>query len=273
LSLFGGIQPIKLAQYLRNPKVCLTTDGTLQRFQLLVYPNKVTYTQLVDSYENTDAKNRFFDVLRKLAHADFHDLGGQSDEFNPIPWFYFSIDARLAFIKWHQENEALVANNSEGAPLRQYFAKRDKLLCGIALIFHLIEFADKGGSERYIPLTIFNQALRWCEYLTSHARRIYGLVENPSLASATILAAKLKDSKVKNRLEPGFTARDLRLHHWIGLTSGEDINSALARLEELNWLHGFPLGATPRGGRPTIGFAIHPSILATRNGAHPHPES
>ena len=94
LSLFGGIQPPRLAQYLRNPKVCLTTDGALQRLQLLVYPNRGPPLKLVDTYENTSAKNRFFDILQKLAHADFHDLGGQSDQFSPIPWFHFSIEAK-----------------------------------------------------------------------------------------------------------------------------------------------------------------------------------
>ena len=267
LSLFGGIQPPKLAQYLRNPKVCLTTDGALQRLQLLVYPNAVPPLKLVDTYENTNAKNRFFDILQKLAHADFHNLGGQSDQFNPVPWFHFSIEAKEEFEKWYEKNESLVANKNENPLLRQHFAKFDKLLCGLALIFHLIELADKGGSERYIPLAIFEQALCWVEYLTSHARRIYGLAENPSLSAALILGDKLKEHKVKNPLEPGFTAYDVKRHHWIGLTHEHDINSALARLEEANWLRGFPIKKTPRGGRPTIGFEIHPSILAARNEA------
>jgi hypothetical protein len=264
LSLFGGIQPPKLAQYLRNPKVCLTMDGALQRLQLLVYPNEVPPRKMVDDYENTSAKNRFFDILEKLAHADFHDLGGQSDEFSHIPWFHFSIEAKKAFEEWKERNESLVANKDGNPLLRQHFAKFDKLICGIALIFHLIALADKGSSECYIPLMIFEQALRWTEYLASHARRIYGLVENPSLSTALILGEKLKDSKIKNPLEPGFTARDVKRHHWIGLTSEDEINSALARLEDANWLHGVSIGATVRGGRPTIGFEIHPSILAAR---------
>jgi hypothetical protein len=39
LSLFGGIQLVKLIQYLRNPQTNLAHDGALQRFQLLVYPD------------------------------------------------------------------------------------------------------------------------------------------------------------------------------------------------------------------------------------------
>ena len=268
LSLFGGIQPARfIAQYLRNPKVCLTVDGTLQRFQLLVYPNKLPPSKLVDTYENTSAKNRFFDILQKLAHADFHTLGGQSDQYNPVPWFHFSVDAKEAFRKWHESNESLVASKSENPLLRQHFAKFDKAICGIALIFHLIELADKGGSEGFISRAIFEQALRWIEYLSSHARRIYGLAESPTLSAAMILAAKLKDPGIKNSLEPGFTARDVKRHHWTGLTTEHDIESALARLEEANWLRGVPVAGSgsQRGGRPTIGYEIHPDILAARN--------
>ena len=272
LSLFGGIQPAKLVQYLRNPKVCLTTDGALQRFQLLVYPNRVPVSRLVDQYENTEAKNRFFEIIKKLAHADFHNFGGMSDEFNRVPWFHFSIEAKEQFEDWHWRNELLIADKETSPLLRQHFAKFDKLLCSIALIFHLIELADERISnpnelktEGYIPLRIFDQAERWVEYLKSHARRIYGLSENPSVSAAMLLGAKLKDPKIKNPLSDGFTARDIERHHWVGLSSGEDINSALARLCDANWLREQPSKTTEKGGRPTIQFNIHPDILASRN--------
>ena len=34
-----------------------------------------------------------------------------------------------------------------------------------------------------------------------------------------ILGAKLKDPGIKNPLEPGFTASDVKRHHWVGLTT------------------------------------------------------
>ena len=43
--------PIGLIQYLRNPKVCLTADGALQRFQVLVYPDMMPEQKLVDKYD------------------------------------------------------------------------------------------------------------------------------------------------------------------------------------------------------------------------------
>lgn len=270
LSLFGGIQPHRLIQYLRNPKVCLTADGALQRFQVLVYPDMMPEQKLVDKYDDIEAKNHYFDMVHKLAHADFHAYGGQSDQYNEVPWFHFDIPAKERFMEWEKENSAKVRNKDESPLLREHFAKYDKLLCGLALIFHLIELADQrvtnpGQSpkgEGFVPLRILALALRWVECFESHTRRIYGLTENLSVSSAVLLGNKLKDPEVKNPLEPGFTARDVARRCWAGLLSYDDINPALARLEEANWLRSFPIGVTPRGGRPTIGFEIHPSILA-----------
>ena len=39
LSVFGGIQPDKLTEYLEQASHALGNDGMLQRFQVLVYPD------------------------------------------------------------------------------------------------------------------------------------------------------------------------------------------------------------------------------------------
>ena len=68
LSFLAAFNQPSLAQYPRNPKVCLTVDGALQRLQLLVYPKRVPPLKPVDMDWNTSAKNRFFDTHQKLAH-------------------------------------------------------------------------------------------------------------------------------------------------------------------------------------------------------------
>ena len=78
-------------------------------------------------------------------------------------------------------------------------------------------------------------------------------------------AISSKTLKSKTRSNQASLPDDVERRCWTGLLSYDDINPALARLEEANWLRGFPVGVTPRGGRPTIGFEIHPSILAGRN--------
>lgn len=236
LSLFGGIQPIKLIQYLKNPQTNLTHDGAMQRFQVLVYPDPPPKRKHVDQYEDTTAKNRFYEVLKKLAHADFHDFGGISDEFNKTPWFHFHAEAKTLFENWMAATEEKAENKNEDHAMREHLSKFPKLSCSLALIFHLIEIADTGKHETYIPLRIAKLAANWCAYLESHARRLYSLVKNPDLCSAMALSEKIIDPTTKTPLENGFTIRDVLRRHWSGVDTYELIVSALARLEEIHWV-------------------------------------
>ena len=236
LSLFGGIQHVKLTQYLRNPQTNLTHDGAMQRFQILVYSDPPPKRKHTDQYENTEAKNRFYEILKKLAYADFRDYGGLTDEFNKTPWFHFDVPAKEFFEDWQAANEEKTENKKEDPALREHLAKFPKLFCGLSLIFHLIELADTGKRETYIPLRVAKMAGEWCACLESHARRIYSLVKNPSLFSAVALADKITNPSTKTALENGFTAREVFRRQWRGVNTYDLINDALARLEETRWI-------------------------------------
>ncbi|MEO7852087.1 MAG: DUF3987 domain-containing protein, partial [Rubrivivax sp.] len=51
-SLFGGIQPQKLEQYVYETQLAGGNDGFIQRFQLAVYPDEMPLLDVVD--ENPD---------------------------------------------------------------------------------------------------------------------------------------------------------------------------------------------------------------------------
>ena len=265
LSLFGGIQPVKLIQYLRNPQTNLSHDGAMQRFQILVYPDPVAKRRHVDQRENTEAKNRYFAILEKLAKTDFHDFGGISDEFNKIPWFHFDVEAKKIFEDWLAANEEKADDKNEDPSLREHFSKFPKLLCSLSLIFHLIELADEGNKQTYIPVRHVQMAIKWSDFLESHARRIYALVRNPSLFSAMCLANKIADPALKIPIENGFSAYDVYRRQWRGVDSYDLINAALARLEETHWIRTMKSPPSKNGGRPTIRYEINPAIIRLRN--------
>jgi Protein of unknown function (DUF3987) len=121
----------------------------MQRFQILVYPDPPPKRKHTDQYENTEAKNRFYEILKKLAYADFRDYGGLTDEFNKTPWFHFDVPAKEFFEDWQAANEEKTENKKEDPALREHLAKFPKLFCGLSLIFHLIELADTGKRETY----------------------------------------------------------------------------------------------------------------------------
>jgi hypothetical protein len=66
-----------------------------------------------------------------------------------------------------------------------------------ALIFHLISIADGSAAAGPVSLKTSELAAAWCNYLESHARRIYGLVSNATLQAAATLAKKIRAGKWK----------------------------------------------------------------------------
>ncbi len=130
LSLFGGIQPIKLVQFLRDPKLNLSHDGAIQRFQLLVYPNPIKDYTYTDQSENTEAKNRFFAVLEKIAGTkDFQDFGAIVTEYENVPFFAFDNEAQQIFKDWLIANEKKSTTNrttpSRNTSLSSQISSRD----------------------------------------------------------------------------------------------------------------------------------------------------
>ena len=75
-------------------------------------------------------------------------------------------------------------------------------------------------------------AAAWCDYLESHARRIYGLVTHATQQAAATLAGKL----VQGKLEDGFTVRDVYRQNWHLLTGRESAQNACDELVAQGWL-------------------------------------
>ena len=107
--------------------------------------------------------------------------------------------------------------------MQQHFGKFEKLFCSIALILHLAE-----GSIGPVTATRALRAAAWREYLSGHARRIYGLVEAAKVTTARMVSRRL----VKGKLDDGFTVRDMVRKQWSGVTTALQAESALAILEE-----------------------------------------
>jgi hypothetical protein len=98
-------------------------------------------------------------------------------------------------------------------------------------------------------------ALEWIEYLETHARRVYGVLGGDAVdySKARALADKIKEGQVPL----SFTARDLYLKGWSGLTNPDDMARATRQLVELDWL--FPgriNNGNKDGGRPTTRFSL-----------------
>jgi hypothetical protein len=119
----------------------------------------------------------------------------------------------------------------------------------IALILHLAE-----GAIGPVTATSALRAAAWCEYLTGHARRIYGLVEAAKVTTARMVSRRLAEGK----LSDGFTVRDLVRKQWSGVITTLQAETALAILEENG--HVQSQDGINTLGRPTVRYDINPQI-------------
>jgi hypothetical protein len=109
-----------------------------------------------------------------------------------------------------------------------------------------------------IPQQHARQAAEWCEYLESHARRIYSGIVTPQLRAAQELAGKIKSRKVG--ADGFFSCRGVYLKGWSGLDSPEAVKLAVEILKDAGWIR--PVGSEPgpSGGRPSDRYAVNPRV-------------
>lgn len=254
LSVFGGIQPDKLVSYLEQACKSLGNDGLLQRFQILVYPDKCVW-EWRDRRPNMDARRKVCGVFEQIAKFDPVEWGAnEAGEFSKFPYFRFSEAAQHIFIQWSKDLHISKIASERSLMLVQHLAKYDKLFPSLALIFHLVECAAS-GKRGPVDEDSALRAAAWCDFLESHARRVYGLLADGGLRAAQVLAKHLKHSD----LSDGFTARDVRRNQWQHLTDEASVSAALTWLEDEGWTRGELVGGGGKG-RPTICYRINPKV-------------
>ena len=264
--IYGGIQPSKLLGYLSLVRNDIGNDGLIQRFQLLVYPDEPSGDPvIVDQYPNAVARDRVFGIAKTLAEMDFTAYGAEPDEFTSIPYFHFAADAQVFFNGWLLRLEIKLRSNSEDPVVVEHLAKYRSLMPSLALVFHLVAAADQTVAgdgfiltepQKEISLENAKLAAEWCDYLETHARRIYALGANVAIEGAKRLLEKIKEGS----LVDGFKARDIYQQGWSFLDSRESAHAALEELIDAGWLREIPAPRPGKeGGRPGAPtYAVHP---------------
>ena len=163
------------------------------------------------------------------------------------------------FRAWISDLEGRLRNNDEPPAIQEHLGKYRSLMPSMALIHHLLDVAD-GKAHGPVSLASARLAAASCDYLESHARRIYYLAGNIARGAAGNLSKKIK----LGTLNDGFTARDVQRKGWSLLTEKEVVNSALNELVEANWLKS--KNQTPsHGGKTKEIFYINPMVKNISN--------
>jgi hypothetical protein len=258
LSILGTIQPGPLSSY-----VWATTqgkegdDGLLQRFQLLVWPDTLKEWRNVDRWPDAEAKGRAYEVFKKLDTLTAEDIGATSEGEGDIPGVRFTPEAQEVFDEWRGELETVLRSDELVPALEAHLAKYRSLMPSLALIFHLIKYVDEsvdgtaeGGAVGLGPAV---QAAAWCEYLKTHAERLYSSAQNPAMETARALLERIRKGDVKD----GSSVREIYRKQWAKLSSPETVNAAAEVLEEFGWLR---VETIKTGGRSTTKGHLHPTL-------------
>lgn len=245
LSIIGGIQPSRLRSYLIDAlRDGPANDGLMQRFQILVWPDTASPWKLVDRPPDVEAEARVARVFEALAALS-------ADE--PKRW-RFEPDAQELYFEWWSELELKVRGNELHPALVSHLAKYRSLMPSLALLFELVDWASGHGTGELVSLDHARQAAAWCEYLESHARRVYSCIVSPELRAARELAERIK----AKRLAPVFSVREVYVKNWSGLDTPESARAASRILEDAGWIRELP--GSPGRGRPSERYEINPRV-------------
>lgn len=255
ISLLGGIQPDKLKRYLYQA-LQGNNDGLMQRLQLAVWPDEPKSWQNVDTYPDKEAKQHAFDILAMLAEMDFNQYGAIKGEYDDRPYYRFTDTGQEVFNSWLTELQTVKIKQEENPLMAEHFGKFRSLMPSLALIFHLIETADSKAAGA-VSEQAARLAVQWCDYLESHARRIYAMAESPEHEAAVRLADKIK----AKALTSPFTSRFIQQKGWHGLKDKQEVDAACNILIDENWLR-MARKPKPLTGRPPLPeYQINPVFL------------
>ena len=247
LSMLGGITPGRLRSYLIDAlEDGPANDGLIQRFQILVWPDVSRNWQLIDRPPDREAEERAAKVFETLTELS-------ADEPRRLA---FSAEAQELFFAWLAELESRVRGDELHPALVSHLAKYRSLMPALALLFQLSDWAAGKCDEDSIPLRHAQQAAAWCEYLESHARRVYSCIVTPELRAAQTLGEKIKG----RALGDVFAVREVYLKGWSGLGSPERVLHALDVLEDAGWVRPEAPKPGAQGGRPPLRYRANPKV-------------
>jgi putative DNA primase/helicase len=251
MSVFGAMTPGPLASYVYQANSGgRGDDGLLQRFQVIVWPDAQGEWENIDRYPDTTEKNRVWEIFKALS-GDIP--GAVREEGAAIPSLRFTPAGQEVFDTWRLELETRLRGDHGLHPaMESHLTKYRKLMPSLALIFHLVAVAD-GATPGPVSEVSAVLAAAWCQYLESHATRIYGAATMPGIEAAREIVKHIR----RGAISEGCTPKKIYRNQWSRLTSPEEVKAGLEVLAGYDWL---TLQKITTGGRPSEIIRLNPLI-------------
>jgi hypothetical protein len=258
LCVYGTAQPDKIKRLI-NETIGGSTgnDGLLSRFQLLVWPDSLPEWKRPTKDTDFEAENRAYSLFEKINELNIESL--HPFDGDP-PYIRFDASAQAVFSDWRDQLELRLRNNNSDFPaFDSHIAKFRSLCPSLALLFELIEWTSGAFVTREsleVSTTAVQLAIRWCDFLEGHAKKLYAPEINKGRLSTWALAGKIQAKAVFD----GVTLREIYRSHWEHLNSPEDVYQGLSELENLHWLK--IIDEQSPGGRPRRVIRVNPAVFS-----------
>lgn len=250
VSILGGMQPGKLAEYVRGAiRGGFSDDGLIQRFQLAVYPDLPANWSYRDRRADPASEARAWEAFQRLRALDPDTIGAERTDGIDVPFLRFDDEAQSLLIEWTTALMHRLRAGDEPAWMESHLSKYRALAGRLALVLHLAD-----GETGPINADTLATALDWCDYLEGHARRIYAPAMDNGLSAAHLILKRHRE------LGDAFTLRDLQRRCWAGLSDRDTIAEGLELLVEHRHLVERVEPASPNGGRPSVVYAWRAAV-------------
>lgn len=249
ISLFGCCTPGGLGSYVAAAvRGGRGDDGLIQRLQITVWPDSPREYRHIDRWPDTPAQQSLREVFESLADLEPESFTQHDEEHGSrIPWVRFDENAQEVFDKWDSAFQSRVRCGDLPEAFESHLSKYGSMMPSIALLLHLAM-----GGRSAVSESAAEMAVRWCEYLESHAARVYAIATCPERQVALPLLKRL----IAWPIDKPIRVRSIREHGWAGLGENDSIEAALDLLMESGWVQAED--HRPRVGRPTTDFILHP---------------
>lgn len=253
LSVLGGLQPTKFESYVAAlAKGGKSDDGLLQRFQILLCPEKRKYWKRIDRAPNNAAAELVERTFAKLADLPLPERVDDETKRHKIR---FSADGQTIADAWHEGLEIRLLSATGSSIMENHLSKYRSLMPSLALIFEMMtHLEDSSDYPEEISKDSTQLAIRWCEFLELHACKAYGEYLEPEVVSGRKLLERIKSGAVRDFDR----CRDVYRHGWKNLASMKELDGALKTLQRYGWAR-VEVMSPPTGRRFEV-VRLHPSL-------------
>lgn len=267
-GVLGTIQPGPLMDMLDAQRGA--GDGLLQRFQVFIWPDTFPAFNQAAQREpvSPEVREGAAAVLDALPGLTLEALGSLYPSGDGAPLTY-TPEAQAVYDGWEHEHAAAVRDISRGEAYRAHLGKQPGTFARLALIVHALDVAAAGGPERHPhPAQVGElaalQAQAWCDYLATHARKLWGEGRRPDVLDARAVLGLVERGRVLDGMKVADVRRVLA-DSKAGFT-GQRLEAALRVLQDCGAVRVEAPPVGQKGGRPSPMLRVHPQALDALDG-------